>query len=138
MPDSRSRPLGIVKKTVPLVQLRKDRPASIVYDDVMGTVPGTHYHKTCSNRSCGLTQFYGYTTTGKSSDVLYDADWELLPILSHLVKVSFQLRRFDSEIVISQMSCKQCAEAYNYYHTTSNLSKGDTCHSSQCVVYKNT
>ena len=32
------------------LQLRKDRPASVVvYDEQMGTMPGLHYHKTCSN-----------------------------------------------------------------------------------------
>lgn len=45
--------------------LRKDRPAQvIVYDDTMGSVPGSHYHKYCRNRSCGFTQYYGYYTAG--------------------------------------------------------------------------
>lgn len=37
------------------LQLRKDRPATVVvYDDDMGTVPGSHYHKYCSNPACGV------------------------------------------------------------------------------------
>ena len=35
------------------LQLRKDRPAPVViYDDDMGTVPGTHFHKYCTSLSC--------------------------------------------------------------------------------------
>ena len=43
--------------------LRSDRPSRMtLYTDSMGTVPGTHYHKYCSNyrKGCKLTQFYGY------------------------------------------------------------------------------
>ena len=62
------------------LQLRKDRPSAVViYDGQMGTVPGSHYHKTCCNRSCNLTQFYGYTTTGCDLDVHYDPNWQSLP-----------------------------------------------------------
>ena len=74
--DSNSRPMGIIliskndtcANCGSNLQLRKNRPAKVtVYDDVMGSVLGTHFHKTCSNRACGMTQFYGYTTSGKSS-----------------------------------------------------------------------
>lgn len=43
--------------------LRKDRPAPVVvYDDSMGTIPASHYHKVCTNRACGCIQYYGYYT----------------------------------------------------------------------------
>lgn len=109
--------------------IRKGRPATvIVYDDVMGTVPGTHFHKTCSNRACSLTQFYGYTTAAKSSEVHFDVDWTTLPYFVSSRESVFsikQLKRFDLEIIIGQMSFKQCAEAYNHYHASANPSKGD-------------
>jgi hypothetical protein len=126
--DSKSRPLGIIliskhdncANCGSKLQVRKDRPAKVtVYDDVMGSVPGTHFHKTCSNRACGMTQFYGYTTYGKSPEVHFDADWESLPFFISSRESVFsmqQLRRFDSEIVIGHMSFKQCAESYNYLH----------------------
>ena len=67
------------------LQLRKDRPSSVlIYDEQMGTVPGSHYHKTCSNRACDLTQFYGYTTAGSDFDVLNP-----ILILFHHVKLFF-------------------------------------------------
>ena len=35
----------------------KDWPSHVVvYSDTIGTVAGTHYHKTCTNHSCGYTQ----------------------------------------------------------------------------------
>ena len=106
------------------LQLRKDRPASVVvYDEHLGTVPGSHYHKTCSNRLCGATQFYGYTTSGADSNqVHFNSNWESLPYLVSSRESVFSiklLRQFDSEILIGQMSFKQCAEAYNYLHTLS-------------------
>ena len=140
--DSKDRPLGIILMSNKencvtcgsKLQLRKDRPANvIVYDDVMGTVPGTHYHKTCSNRSCGTTQFYGYTIAGKSSDVHFDTDWELLSYFVSSRDSVFsmrQLRMFDSEIIVGQMSFKQCAEAYNYYHASSDLATERDMHTS--------
>lgn len=48
--------------------LRKDRGAPVViYDDINGSLPGTHFHKYCSNRSCKFTQYYGYYTVGGSN-----------------------------------------------------------------------
>ena len=41
--------------------LRKDRPTSLViYDANFGSIPGSHFYKTCSNKLCTLTQYYGY------------------------------------------------------------------------------
>ena len=103
------------------LQLRKQRPASIVlYDDQMGTVPASHYHKMCSDRACGTTQFFGYTTQGASRLVYFDSDWESLPYFVTSRESAFAvqlLRLFDSQILIGQMSFMQCAEAYNYLHT---------------------
>lgn len=97
------------------VQLRKERPAPVViYDEQMGTIPGSHYHKACSNRACGVTQFYGYTTVGVSLEVHFDPDWESLPyfVSSRESVFSMQLlRQFDSEILNGQMSFQQCADA---------------------------
>lgn len=106
------------------LQLRRDRPSSVViYDDEMGTVPGSHYHKLCTNQSCGLTQFYGYVSFNCS--IYYNLDWEVNPyfVSSRESVFSMQLlKRFDSEILIGQMSFKQCADAYNFLHlhTTSS------------------
>ena len=69
----RSKPLGLIlissnEKCLVCeskLQLRKDRPSPVVvYDVVMGPLPGSHYHKYCTNRSCGFVQYYGYYTVG--------------------------------------------------------------------------
>ncbi len=93
------------------LQIRKYRPANvIIYDDVMGAIDGTHYHKTCSNRSSGLIQFYGYTTAGKSMDVHFDANWESLQYFVSYCETAFsitQLKRYDSQIIIEfQAMCR--------------------------------
>ena len=107
------------------VSVRKDRPASITVYDKIGTVPGTHFHKYCSNRGCGYTYYYGYYTTGStcnsqsSSHTLYEPDWESLPYFISSRETAFSitlLRQFNSEIVLGQMSFKQCAEVYNHLH----------------------
>ena len=69
----RSKPLGLLLISTndkcllcqSNLQLRKDRPAPVtIYDDSMGTVPGSHFHKFCPSQVCGFTQYYGYYTTG--------------------------------------------------------------------------
>lgn len=72
-PPSSSHSLGIVlisprteccKCQTPL-SLRSDRPSRIViYDDRLGTLPGTHYHKYCRKPRCQVHQYYGYHTRG--------------------------------------------------------------------------
>jgi len=103
----------------------EDRPLSVViYDQQMGTIPGSHYHKTFINRACSVTHFYCYTTAGSSSEVHFDPDWESQPyfVSSRESVFSLQLlRQFDSEILIGQMSFKQCADAYNYLHIYTQL-----------------
>lgn len=112
------------------LQIRKDRPASVVvYDEQMGTIPGSHYHKICCNRLCGATQFYGYTSSGHSTEIHFNRDWESLPYFVSSRESVFSiklLRQFDSEILIGQMSFQQCAEAYNYLHTLSAKAQGMT------------
>ena len=90
----------------------------------MGTIPGSHYHKTCSNRLCGATQFYGYTSSGHSTEIHFNRDWESLPYFVSSRESVFStklLRQFDSEIIIGQMSFQQCAEAYEHKEWHSKL-----------------
>ncbi len=127
LPNS-SSPLGIIlisPKTHccrcggPL-SLRADRPSRVcIYDDTVGTVPGTHYHKLCRKPRCKLYQHYGYHTIGEDGKLVYDNDWSLLPYFISTQKTGFAtsvLRRFDADLLIGQVSYKQGAEIYNYVH----------------------
>lgn len=101
--------------------LRKDRPSPVViYDDNIGTMPGSHFHKYCTNQACGLTQYYGYYTTGGlSSQVIFDPNWESLPYFVSSRESVFSmdaLKRFSGEILLGQLSFKQCADVYNFLH----------------------
>jgi hypothetical protein len=101
--------------------LRKDRPARIVvYDDFSGTLPGTHYSKTCSSKICTLTQYYGYYTTGKAeSRVFYNSDWKSMPYFVSSSLTAFAMNvliRVDSEVLIGQLSYKQIADIFNHIH----------------------
>ena len=72
------------------LQLRKDRFAPLVlYDDVMGTISASHYHKYCTNQGCGLTQYYGYHTIDGS--VYFDSNWEQLPFFVSSRESGFSL-----------------------------------------------
>ncbi len=62
-------PLGIVlisskdscRKCGTRLYIRADRFSTVtVYDDHLGTLPGTHYTKYCRRRGCSLQQHYGY------------------------------------------------------------------------------
>jgi len=112
------------------LHLRKDRTASVViYDDSVGTIAGTHFHKTCRNRCCGYTQYYGYYTLKGSTQVFANRDWESLPYFVSSRETVFSkltLRRFETEILLGQLSFKQCAEIYNQLHkcTISSLQSG--------------
>lgn len=81
------------------LQLRKDRSAPlIVYDDIMGTIPASHFHKYCTNRGCGLTQYYGYHTIDGS--VYFDSNWEQLPYFVSSRESAFSLslmKRFNAD-----------------------------------------
>ena len=129
VPTSSAKPLGIVliskKKVCSLCKgelvIRKDRPSYItVYDSYIGSVPGTHYHKTCSSKVCFVTQYYGYYSTGgDKSKVYYDSDWSTNDyfVSSSLTAYSMSLiRQIDSQILIGQLSYKQISDIFNYNH----------------------
>ena len=125
-PDS--RPLGIVLMPIQTFCLlcggnllvRKDRPSKVVvYNDDIGTVSGSHYHKTCTNRDCGCIQYYGYYTKKGSTKVFYNCDWESLPFFSSSRDTFFStklMKRFDAGVLLGQQSFKQCADIYNHLH----------------------
>lgn len=135
---SKSKPLGVilisaVKECVlcgSSLMLRKDRPASvIVYDKDMGTVPGSNFHKYCTNPICGCTQYYGfYTSGGSQSEVVFNHDWASLPyfVSSRETALSMSLlQQFNAEILIGQLSFKQCADVYNFLHQYTCISTSD-------------
>ena len=86
----------------------------------MGTIPASHFHKYCINQACGLTQYNGYYTTGGlSSQVIFDLEWESLPYFVSSCESVFSmdvLRCFNAEIILGQLSFKQCVDAYNFVH----------------------
>ena len=101
--------------------VRKDRPASVVvYDDIFGSAPGTHYNKACVSKVCTMTQYYGYYTSGQAtSQVFYNTDWKTLPyfVSSSLTAFSMDmLKRVDSEVLIGQLSYKQIADILYHIH----------------------
>ena len=102
--------------------LRKDRSAPmVVYDNVRGTLPASHFHKYCSRRTCNFTQYYGYYTaegTG-SCMAIYNDDWHTLPYFVSSKETVFSmdmLKQLDAEILIGQLSYKQRADIYNHIH----------------------
>lgn len=132
--SSKLRPLGIVlispEENCILcgeqLSLRKDRPSAVVvYDDNLGSVPGSHYHKCCSSRAaCTLTQYYGYYTVlgdDGSSHILYNSSWKQLAYFVSSRETAFTLsilHRLDSEVLIGQLSYmyKQRADIFNHVH----------------------
>ena len=102
------------------LQLRRDRPASVtVYDDSVGTIPGSHFHKICKNRHCGYTQYYGCYTLKGSTQTFFSEDWESQPYFVSSRETVFSkasMQRFETEILLGQLSFKQCAEIYNQIH----------------------
>ena len=117
-PHCSSPPLGIVlisPKTVcckcggPLF-LRADRPSRmVIYDDKLGTLPATHYHKDCRKPQCRVHQYYGYHTIGDEGKSCHDDDCLLLPYFISTQKTAFSmtLRNYDTELLIGQVSYKQ-------------------------------
>lgn len=127
----KNKPLGVVlisdKKTCQQcgssLLLRKDRPSSLViYHDTMGTIPGTHYHKYCSNKRCSYVQFYGYHTTNSGPSqhsIHFDPDWKTNTYFVSSRETAFDMKllcRFDSQILLGQQSFKQCSDVYNHFH----------------------
>jgi len=121
-----SAPIGVVlmspsktcQKCNALLTIRGDRP-SHVYDDVLGTLPGAHYHKYCRKVGCHLHQYYGYHKHGESEGMHYDSEWVSLPYFVSSQQTAFSMRllvTFDADLLIGQVSYKQRAEMYNYVH----------------------
>lgn len=102
--------------------LRKDRPARVVvYDSFRGTLPASHFHKYCSRRVCSFTQYYGYYTkeSDQSCRAIYNDNWKSLPFFVSSKETAFSmglLKHLDAEVVIGQLSYKQCADIYNHDH----------------------
>lgn len=100
--------------------IRSDRSMKVtIYDDNMGTLPGTHYTKYCRKRGCSFQQHYGYYSQGDTGDVKYDQDWSELPYFMSTRETALSmdmLRRLDREILIGQISYKQRADIYNDVH----------------------
>ncbi len=122
-------PLGVVlisgknscRKCGSQLYIRADRTSTVtVYDDILGTLPGTHYVKYCRKRGCSsFQQHYGHYTQGSTGEMAFDEDWSTLPYFmsTRETAVSMEmLRRLDKEILIGQVSYKQRADIYNYVH----------------------
>ena len=82
-----NKPLGLIllsnKEVCALcgskLLVRSDKPSTVIaYDNNLGTIPATHFHKYCSKRACPCTQFYGYYTCA-DSDTYYNEDCAELP-----------------------------------------------------------
>ena len=116
------------------LKLRRDQPAPVVvYNDTMGSVPGSHFHRYCTNRSCGCTQYYGYYIQQEGINLHHK--W-FLPTtgkpyhtLSHLVKLfsMMLLKRFHSEILLGQLSFMQCTNIYNHINKCDWPLSGKEC-----------
>lgn len=109
--------------------LRRDCPSRMtLYTECMGSVPGTHFHKFCSNnrKGCNFVQYYEYLKSGMSS-LHYSSDWMTLPYFLSSQETGFEmkmLKNFDVELLIGQISYKQKAAIYNVangYDTTRKI-----------------
>ena len=100
------------------LQLRKDRHAPVVlYDEKYGTIPGAHFHKFCTKRTCSFIQHYGYYST--QGRIIFNHDWSSLPYFISSRETGFSmeiLKQLDAYILIGNISFKQQADIYNYMH----------------------
>lgn len=90
----------------------KGSPYFKFYDDRMGTVHGTHFHQPYLWAYSLLSVLYL-----RNSKVIFEDDWESLRYFVSSRETAFSLnllKRFNSEILLGQMSFKQCAEVYNH------------------------
>lgn len=129
--DNQGQRLGIVlisnnticKSCGGKLRVRRDRPTHLtLYTDDMGTVPATHFRKSCSNshKGCTFTQHYGfhYFNEEHSTTAIADDDWAELPYFISTSKTGFSmafLERFDAELLLGQVSYKQKSDIYNFY-----------------------
>ena len=96
--------------------VRNERASHItIYTEEYGTVVGTHYHKYCQKfkKGCNFRQYYGYSSEGSQSVIFYDAQWAEHKYFVSSSETAFELdmlRKFDSELLIVQMSYNQKAE----------------------------
>lgn len=111
--------------------VRSDRPSFIViYTDEMGTIPGTHFRKYCRNsrNGCSFTQHYGFHCESSEEDdgIRYDEDWFELPYFLSSSKTAFSmslLRKYDTELLVSQVSYTERSDIYNLYHNYDQTKK---------------
>lgn len=116
-----------------------DRPSHlIIYTETYGTVVGTHYHKYCQNfrKGCNYSQFYGYHSNGSQSPASYDSNWAQLKYFVSTSETAFEmsmLAKYDSELLVGQLSYEQKADIYNYINNypvspkqCSTIKKDDT------------
>ena len=98
-----------------------DQPSfPMVYNEDIGTIPGTHFRKYCENQSkgCHFMQHYGFYTTDDIDGIVYDDDYCTLPYFMSTTMTAFQatiLKCFTAQMLIDQLY-KQKAEIYNYCH----------------------
>ena len=105
-------PLRMCVKCGNQLKLRKDRHASVtIYD--LGTIPGAHFHKMCTGRTCNVTQYYGYYTT--ANHAIFNSDWEYFASYDTFFSVDL-LNQVDAHILIGQLSFKKQADMYKYMH----------------------
>ena len=118
---------GVCSQCHSALALRCDRPSHVtVYSETLGTVTGMHYHKICKSRTCKTVQYYGYVTDGSKSGLKYDSNWADLPYFVSSQETVFEssfLRKMDADILIGQVSYRQKADIYNYFHGYYNLKK---------------
>ena len=118
--------------------VRADKASSVVvYDNNLGTVPATHFHKCCSRRSCPYTQFYGYYTCSDSC-TYYNDDYRELPFFMSTRETAIAmslLKCLDAEVLIGQLSYKQRADIYNEVHHSSNWMHSEADRLGECAIH---
>jgi len=99
--------------------IRSDRSTTaVVYDHDLGPIPAIHYAKYCRKTGCSLQQYYGYYSID-NKEVTYNSNALELPYFMCSRETGFSvsnLKWFDAECLLGQISYKQGAEIYNDYH----------------------
>ena len=85
-----------------------DRPGRVtLYSEIFGT----------SRQGCKLVQYYGYYMIVEEQSLRYDDDWADHQYFLSAQETAFEtalLKRFDRELLISQVSYKQKADIFNH------------------------
>ena len=133
--DKAPKPIGIIlmssrencQNCNSKLVLRSDRPSPIViYDDLLGSLPGNHYHKYCRKTGCQFYQYYGYHSQGNTAKIFYDEEWASLAYFVTSQRSAFAMRFlkfYNADLLIGQVSYKQRSDIYNYFHGYSSLSE---------------